>query len=138
MARFYREAPVNSIWEGSGNVMCIDVLRAIEREPDAAAALFDSWRDDARAQPLVADALAELVRTLSLEPDAREACARRIAQRIALIAQASLLLRYASAAVADAFITTRFGAASGDTGRVYGTLPATFNHAMLIEQAFPT
>ncbi|KWZ44514.1 DNA alkylation response protein [Burkholderia savannae] len=137
MARFYREAPVNSIWEGSGNVMCLDVLRAIEREPDAAAALFDEWRDAAKRSAPLADALAELTRALSLEPEQREACARRIAQRIALVAQASLLLRDGPSAVAEAFVATRLGHASSETGRVFGTLPATIDHAALIERAFP-
>ncbi|WP_323119548.1 isovaleryl-CoA dehydrogenase [Burkholderia alba] len=137
MARFYREAPVNSIWEGSGNVMCVDVLRAIEREPDAAGALLAGWRDDARQHPLLADALAGLTGMLSLAPEQREASARRIAQRITLLAQASLLLRNAPAAVADAFIATRLGAGGSETGRVYGTLPATFDHAALVERAFP-
>lgn len=137
MARFYREAPVNSIWEGSGNVMCIDVLRAIEREPDAAAALFDEWRDAARHSAPLAGALAELTCLLSLEPEPREACARRIAQRIALVAQASLLLRDGPYAVAQAFVATRFGHDSSETGRVFGTLPATIDHAALVERAFP-
>ncbi|WP_089339764.1 isovaleryl-CoA dehydrogenase [Burkholderia singularis] len=137
MARFYREAPVNSIWEGSGNVMCLDVLRAIEREPDAAAALFAEWRDVAAANAPLATALAELARLLELESEQREACARRIAQRIAVISQATLLLRDAPSAVADAFIATRIGGASTETGRVYGTLPATFDHAALVDRAFP-
>ncbi|ABC36402.1 isovaleryl-CoA dehydrogenase [Burkholderia thailandensis] len=137
MARFYREAPVNSIWEGSGNVMCLDVLRAIEREPDAAAALLDEWRDAARHSAPLASALAELTHLLSLEPEPREACARRIAQRIALVAQASLLLRDGPPAVAHAFVATRFGETSSETGRVFGTLPATIDHAALIERAFP-
>ncbi|GAB7534885.1 isovaleryl-CoA dehydrogenase [Burkholderia sp. 3C] len=137
MARFYREAPVNSIWEGSGNVMCLDVLRAIEREPDAAAALISAWRADLAAHPDALRALDELTRAFALPPDEREASARRIAQRIALIAQAALLHRHAPEAVADAFEATRFGAASHESGRVYGTLPARFDHAALIERAFP-
>jgi putative acyl-CoA dehydrogenase len=137
MARFYREAPVNSIWEGSGNVMCLEVLRALERDPDAAAALLDDWRDDARRDPRFAAALAELTDLLARPPDAREAGARQLAQHIALLAQASLLLRDAPAPVSDAFLATRLGPASHDTGHVYGTLPATLDHAALIERAFP-
>jgi putative acyl-CoA dehydrogenase len=140
MARFYREAPVNSIWEGSGNVMCLDVLRAMEREADAAQALFLAWRGDARGQPALANALDRVAATLNGEPATREASARRIAQQIVLIAQAMLLVRHAPAAVADAFIATRLadaGSGVGNCGRVYGTLPAAFDHAALIERAFP-
>ncbi|QKM52809.1 isovaleryl-CoA dehydrogenase [Burkholderia glumae] len=137
MARFYREAPVNSIWEGSGNVMCLDVLRAIEREPDAAAALAAAWRADLGERREVRRALDDLLATLAAPAETREASARRIAQRIALLAQAALLARHAPAEVADAFIATRFGAASPETGRVYGTLPASFDHGALVARAFP-
>ncbi len=137
MARFYREAPVNSIWEGSGNVMCLDVLRAIEREPDAAGALLGAWRDALAGRADALRALDALQQALALPPDEREASARRIAQRIALLAQAALLARHAPEAVADGFVATRFGAASHESGRVYGTLPAGFDHAALIARAFP-
>jgi putative acyl-CoA dehydrogenase len=136
MARFYREAPVNSIWEGSGNVMCLDVLRAFEREQDAAQALLDDWRATAGAHPALADALSSLVKMLTDDPAAREASARRIAQQLALCAQSVLLARYAPQEVADAFIDTRLGEARGATGRVYGTLPARFDHAALVTRAF--
>ncbi|MCC8405574.1 isovaleryl-CoA dehydrogenase [Paraburkholderia sp. MMS20-SJTN17] len=136
MARFYREAPVNSIWEGSGNVMCLDVLRAMEREPQAAQALFAAWRDVARGHPALGAALARLTAMLSDAPEQREASARRIAQQIVLIAQATLLAQYAPAIVADAFIATRLADGCGESGRVYGTLPATFDHAALVERAF--
>jgi putative acyl-CoA dehydrogenase len=137
MARFYREAPVNSIWEGSGNVMCLDVLRAMEREADAAQALFAAWRDDAQGHPALTAALERLAATLKGAPDTREASARRIAQQIVLTAQATLLVRYAPAAMADAFIATRLADGCGESGRVYGTLPSTFDHAEIIERAFP-
>ncbi|MFX1735281.1 isovaleryl-CoA dehydrogenase [Paraburkholderia sp. A1RI_3L] len=143
MARFYREAPVNSIWEGSGNVMCLDVLRAMEREADAAQALFAAWRDDAQGHPALGAALVNLLATLQGDPATREASARRIAQQLVLIAQAVLLVRHAPAHVADAFIATRLagegnGASGGTTGgRVYGTLPAAFDHAALVARAFP-
>ncbi|CAM2194792.1 putative acyl-CoA dehydrogenase AidB [Paraburkholderia kururiensis] len=143
MARFYREAPVNSIWEGSGNVMCLDVLRAMEREADAAQALFAAWRDDAQGHPALGAALVNLLATLQGDPATREASARRIAQQLVLIAQAVLLVRHAPAHVADAFIATRLagegnGASGGTTGgRVYGTLPPAFDHAALVARAFP-
>jgi putative acyl-CoA dehydrogenase len=137
MARFYREAPVNSIWEGSGNVMCLDVLRAMEREPEAAQALFAAWQSDAHAHPALSAALGKLAATLNGPAEQREASARRIAQQIVLIAQATLLVRHAPAVIAEAFIATRLADGCGESGRVYGTLPATFDHAAIIERAFP-
>jgi putative acyl-CoA dehydrogenase len=136
MARFYREAPVNSIWEGSGNVMCLDVLRAMEREADAAQALFAAWHAVAQGHPALTAALERLAATLKNAPETREASARRIAQQIVLVAQATLLVQHAPAAVADAFIATRLADGCGESGRVYGTLPATFDHAAIIERAF--
>ncbi|HLW13403.1 MAG TPA: isovaleryl-CoA dehydrogenase [Casimicrobiaceae bacterium] len=136
MARFYREAPVNSIWEGSGNVMCLDVLRAMEREPEAAQALFAAWRNRAPGHPALGAALDRLAAALSGAPDLREAAARRIAQSIVLIAQATLLVEHAPAQVADAFVATRLADGCGESGRVYGTLPAAFDHAAIIARAF--
>jgi putative acyl-CoA dehydrogenase len=139
MARFYREAPVNSIWEGSGNVMCLDVLRAIEREAEAAQALFAAWQTQAQGHPALRAALERLAATLNGPAETREASARRIAQQIVLIAQATLLVQHAPADVADAFIATRLGderGHSGEYGRVYGTLPATFDHGAIVERAF--
>ncbi|WP_225033859.1 isovaleryl-CoA dehydrogenase [Paraburkholderia sp. XV] len=136
MARFYREAPVNSIWEGSGNVMCLDVLRAMEREPDAAQALLAAWRDVAQTHPALNTALEGLLRALTSAPETREASARRIAQQIVLIAQGVLLAQHAPAFVADAFIATRLGDGCGESGRVYGTLPASFDHQAIVDRAF--
>ncbi|KXV07065.1 DNA alkylation response protein [Caballeronia megalochromosomata] len=136
MARFYREAPVNSIWEGSGNVMCLDVLRAFEREQDAAHALLDDWRASAGAHPALAGALSSLVGMLTGDPVAREASARRIAQQLALCAQGVLLARHAPQEVADAFIESRLGDGRGETGRVFGTLPARFDLAAIVTRGF--
>jgi putative acyl-CoA dehydrogenase len=137
MARFYREAPVNSIWEGSGNVMCLDVLRAMEREPEAAQALFAAWQADAQAHPALSAALGKLAATLNGPAEHHEASARRIAQQVVLIAQATLLLKHAPGEVAEAFIATRLADGCGESGRVYGTLPARFDHVVIIERAFP-
>jgi putative acyl-CoA dehydrogenase len=136
MARFYREAPVNSIWEGSGNVMCLDVLRAFEREQDAARALLDDWMGTASAHPALGAGLRALAGMLSGDPTTREASARRIAQQLALCAQGVLMARFAPADVADAFIETRLGESRGETGRVYGTLPARFDHEGIVRRAF--
>ena len=135
MTRFYREAPVNSIWEGSGNVMCLDVLRALEREADAAQALFLAWRRDAQTHPVLNAALDRLSVLLNGAPGTREASARRIAQQIVLIAQA-MLLRDGPPEVAQAFIATRLDEHDADCDRVFGTLPARFDHAAIIERAF--
>jgi putative acyl-CoA dehydrogenase len=136
MARFYREAPVNSIWEGSGNVMCLDVLRAFEREAHAANAMLDDWRDAARADRRVEIALDELLALLQVPEQTREAQARRIAQRLALVAQAVLMMRDAPPASAEAFIHTRLGQAARDSGHVYGALPASLDAQALIDRAF--
>ena len=136
MARFYREAPVNSIWEGSGNVMCLDVLRAFEREPDAARAMFDSWQAVAGEHRVLGDALKTLLAMLQGDPATREASARGIAQQLVLTAQGVLLAQHAPADVAAAFMETRLGDARGSVNRVYGTLPATFDFNAVIERAF--
>jgi putative acyl-CoA dehydrogenase len=127
---------VNSIWEGSGNVMCLDVLRAMEREPDAAQALLGAWREAAQTHPALNAALQRLMAALTSAPEAREASARRIAQQLVLIAQAVLLVKHAPSFVADAFIATRLGEGCGESGRVYGTLPSTFDHAAIVARAF--
>ena len=136
MARFYREAPVNSIWEGSGNVMCLDVLRALERDADAAQVLFLAWRREAAGHPALAAALDRLSVLLNGAPGTREASARHIAQQIVLIAQA-MLLRAGPPEVAEAFIATRLDEHDADCARVFGTLPARFDHAALIARALP-
>jgi putative acyl-CoA dehydrogenase len=135
MARFYREAPVNSIWEGSGNVMCLDVLRALEREADAAQTLFLAWRRHAAGHAVLTAALDRLSALLNGAPGTRESSARRIAQQIVLIAQA-MLLRAANSEAAEAFIASRLDEHDADCDRVFGTLPARFDHAALVARAF--
>ncbi|CAN0617660.1 putative acyl-CoA dehydrogenase AidB [Burkholderia multivorans] len=136
IARLFREAPVNSIWEGSGNVMCLDVLRAISREPDAAAALFDELDKMSAGEPLIRDALGTLRAMLGAAPDALEASGRLFTQRLALVAQACLLRRDAPAAVGDAFIATRLG--EPGWGRVAGGLdPRRIDVGALLQRAYP-
>jgi len=133
-ARFYREAPLNSIWEGSGNVMCLDVLRALSRVPavrDALMAELAAARGVQRGYDAYVDALAaDLART-----DADEAQARALTERIALAVQSALLLRGASAASADAFCASRLG--DGGWGRTFGTLPAGVDAPALMGRALP-
>jgi putative acyl-CoA dehydrogenase len=121
MARLYREAPVNSIWEGSGNVMCLDVLRAIEREPEGCALLLAELNHSASGCPELLALVAALRSDLARAPQQRENLARHFAQRLVLAAQSSLMLQHAPQPVADAFIISRtdtgcgwvFGALSG-------------------------
>ncbi len=120
VARLFREAPVNSIWEGSGNVMCLDVLRAVTREPDAAAALLDDLSCDAGDDARLRIELDSLRRTLaSNEP--LEAVGRQLAERLVLLAQACLLRRHAPTVVADAFLATRLDPRWGRITGTFGT-----------------
>lgn len=121
MARLFREAPVNSIWEGSGNVMCLDVLRAMAREPEAVAALLQSLAPVAAGDARLLAALQGLERLLRQPPHELEALGRVLAQQLVLLAQACLLRERAPAAVADAFIATRLGDGAGG-GRVAGAI----------------
>ena len=136
IARLFREAPVNSIWEGSGNVMCLDVLRAISREPDAAAALFVELADLGAGEPRIRTALDALRAMLAASADTLEASGRVFAQRLAVVAQACLLRRDAPAAVADAFVATRL--AAPDWGRIAGGFdPHAIDVAALLQRAYP-
>jgi putative acyl-CoA dehydrogenase len=122
MPRLYREAPLYSIWEGSGNVICLDILRALAKEPGAMEALMDELRRAAGSHPkfdrFIADAEAGLVRAKSgIYPQVE---ARRLAEKLALALQASLLIHHGSPTVTDAFLISRL---DGDHGRIFGTLP---------------
>lgn len=119
MARLYREAPVNSIWEGSGNVMCLDVLRAVEREAPGFILLMEELERTAAGHPLLAARVDVLKKLLSAAPEQREVQARRFVQQLVLTLQGMLMVKHAPAASADAFLASR-GEAEG--GRVYGTL----------------
>ncbi len=134
LARFYREAPLNSIWEGSGSVMALDVLRALGREPaarDAIAVELAEARGVDRGYDAFAAALdADLAR----EPDA--AAARALTQRIALALGASLLIRHAPTFVADAFCATRLAPASFG-GAAFGALGAGADAAAIVARALP-
>jgi len=131
LARLYREAPLNSIWEGSGNVQCLDVLRAIQKSPESLKALLAEIREargaDARLDTYVNELRAQLER-----PDDLEARARRLVERLALALQASLLVRHAPADVADAFCASRL---AGDGGRAFGTLPAGIDFGAILARS---
>jgi putative acyl-CoA dehydrogenase len=120
LARLYREMPVNSIWEGSGNVMCLDVLRAAQKSP-AALALVEQELAAARGADTRLDrAAAAIVASFSRAPD-DEAGARRLTEQLALALQAALLVRFAPPAVGSAFCAARLGE---ERGASFGTLPA--------------
>jgi putative acyl-CoA dehydrogenase len=135
MARMYREAPVNSIWEGSGNVMCLDVLRAIERDPQGATLLLQDMREAAAGHAGLLALADGLRRDLQAAPEEREALARRFVQRLVLAAQAALMLRHAPQDIAEAFAASRLEDADG--GRVYGTLAVSALQQRILERAWP-
>ncbi|MGK5693843.1 acyl-CoA dehydrogenase family protein [Streptomyces sp. URMC 128] len=131
MPRHYREAPLLSIWEGSGNVNALDVLRALSREPGTAEALFSEF---ALARGADARLDAAVTRLKNRLPGASQTTARRLVEDMALTLQASLLVRYAPPAVADAFCATRLG---GDRGYAFGTLPEGADLGAIVERALP-
>jgi putative acyl-CoA dehydrogenase len=131
MPRHYREAPLLSIWEGSGNVNALDVLRALGKEQGAAEALFGEL---ALAQGADARLDAAVIRLKGMLSEASPTGARRLVELMAMALQASLLVRHAPAAVADAFCATRLG---GDWGHAFGTLPDSADLDTVLERALP-
>lgn len=133
MGRLFREAPVNSIWEGSGNVMCLDVLRAVTRNPDDAHLLLDHLQDIATQAPPLLAQVRQLRAALQLPPDTLEPQARRFTQRLALTAQGCLMLQHASTEAASAFIGSRF---DPDWGPVMGITSGSNDTAALLRAAW--
>ncbi|MGP3923208.1 acyl-CoA dehydrogenase family protein [Streptomyces sp. 8N616] len=136
MPRIYREAPLLSIWEGSGNVAALDVLRALAKEPaglDAFLAEVDAAAGaDRRLDAAVARVRAAL--PALADPERAQLRARRLAEEMALVLQGSLLVRHGHPAVADAFCASRLG---GDWGNAFGTLPAGTDLGPILERARP-
>ncbi|WP_369938543.1 acyl-CoA dehydrogenase family protein [Xanthomonas tesorieronis] len=133
LPRLYRQAPLNSIWEGSGNIQCLDVLRALAREPASAAALLAELETAAGLSPDYDAALDALRTPLAGNGDVDEYAARRISERIALALQAALLLRSGSPA-ADAFVRSRL---AGAHGLAFGTLDAEVPVEEVLAQVLP-
>jgi len=133
MGRLFREAPVNSIWEGSGNVMSLDVLRAVSRNPDDAHRVLDHLHDVASQEPRVRAQAQALRDALQLPAAELERQARRFTQRLALTAQACLMLQHASTEACAAFIGSRF---DPDWGPVAGISAGTDNPAALLRAAW--
>jgi putative acyl-CoA dehydrogenase len=119
MARLYREAPLNGIWEGAGNVVCLDVLRSIQKFPATVPALLDELRSARGADPRYDAFLADLEKDIA-DVLRSEGSARRFVERIALALSASLQIRYGPYDVADAFVASRL---SGPWSGHFGTLP---------------
>jgi putative acyl-CoA dehydrogenase len=133
MPRLYREAPLNSIWEGSGNVAALDVLRAMVKEPETVEAFFGEVAEAAGGDTRLDEAVRSVRRELG-DPAEIEGRARRLVERMALVLQGSLLVRHGHPAVTDAFCASRLG---GDQGFGFGTLPSGIDTGAIIERARP-
>jgi putative acyl-CoA dehydrogenase len=142
MPRLYREAPLLSIWEGSGNVVALDVLRAISREPATLEAVLDEvdlamgadHRVDAAARAFRRDLLSAGRVGDPASSDELQYGARRLVERMALLLQASLVVRFSPSAVADAFCASRL---SGEHGGAFGTLPTGVDAAAVLARCAP-
>ena len=137
MPRLYREAPLYSIWEGSGNVICLDILRAIAKEPNSLAAILHEIRLGAGADRRLSAYISSVESALNKQsaqnsnPDS-EREARSLAEKMALALQGSLIVRYGSSPVADAFCSSRI---AGNYGHTFGTLPTEANVQSILDAA---
>jgi len=134
MPRLYRDAPLNSIWEGSGNVAALDVLRALVKEPEGLPAFLDECELAAGADARLDAHIAGVKETVAglASADEPQMLARRVVEDLGLALQGSLLVRYAPPAVADAFCASRL---TGEGGRAFGTLPAGADIEPIVERA---
>jgi putative acyl-CoA dehydrogenase len=133
MPRLYREAPLASIWEGSGNVMSLDVLRALTRSPRSLEVFLEEVEQARGADPRL-DARVQQLKGQFADPETLETRARRVVESMALCLQGSLLVRNAPPAVADAFCASRL---AGEAGLEYGTLPAGVDFEGIIARGRP-
>jgi putative acyl-CoA dehydrogenase len=136
MPRLYREAPLNSLWEGAGNINSLDVLRVLARQPEGLQALLDEVAPARAAEPRLDRAAAAVERDLAAtaDPVGLQAGARRLVERLAVLLQGALLVRHGHPAVADAFCASRV---AGDRGAALGTLPAGLDLPTIVERATP-
>ncbi len=134
LPRLYRETPLNSIWEGSGNVNALDVLRILGKAPQALDAFLAEVGRAAGADRRLDEHVARTRRRLT-EVDDLETAARRVAEDLAVALQGSLLLRHAPPEMADAFMASRLG---DDAGRAYGTLPSGLDLAAIVDRHRPS
>lgn len=131
MARLYREAPLNGIWEGTGNVICLDVLRALRREPDSVAALIEELALARGADHRLDTAIDALEVELS-DGDAQEHRARHVTAMIATVVEGALLVRHSTAAVADAYVASRL---DGLPNRAFGSLPRGIDATAIVARS---
>jgi putative acyl-CoA dehydrogenase len=134
LARLYRQAPLNSIWEGSGNIQCLDLLRALAREPESAEAYFAELESVRGGNDLLDAEIPALRESLRGKAHDLESRSRRIVERMALALEASCLIRAGNVAIADSFCESRLGR---EHGMLYGTLPGDAPMDALIERALP-
>jgi putative acyl-CoA dehydrogenase len=133
LPRLYRQSPVNGVWEGSGNVICLDVLRALARAPETLEAFWIEVETAAGGDARLDRAMAVLRKDLAGDAPVEEE-ARRLVERMALVFSGSLLVRHAPSAVADAFCASRL---AGDGGYAFGTLPSGVDGRAIVERARP-
>jgi len=132
MPRLYREAPLYSIWEGSGNVMCLDVLRALTKDPAPLEALLAELQSTAGADErldVYVTAIQQKLSSKASNGSPHDYAARELTEKLALALQASLLIRHSSPAIADAFIASRL---AGQHGSAFGTLPEAANVSSIV------
>ncbi|HXS62646.1 MAG TPA: acyl-CoA dehydrogenase family protein [Streptosporangiaceae bacterium] len=143
MPRLYRDAPLNSIWEGSGNVTALDLLRALGRSPDSLEALRAELAlaggSDRRIDRAIGELERELAEVAAADPAAAQPRARRLAGLMTVVTQAALLARYAPSAVSDAFCASRLDSSGGfgGPGVSFGTLPRGLELLPILERAKP-
>ncbi len=130
---FTAKRRLNSIWEGSGNVICLDVLRTVTKDPGALELVLAEIAE-ATGSDRTFDGALDAFKAMVADRSDLEGRARLLTERLALLLQASLLLRHAPPAVADAFMATRLG---GEHGRTYGTLPSTVDCDAILKRAWP-
>ncbi|MGK2933307.1 MAG: acyl-CoA dehydrogenase family protein, partial [Solirubrobacterales bacterium] len=134
MPRLFRESPLMSIWEGSGNVQCLDALRAMVKSPASLEALFNEIGEASGADQRFDRYVGELKTSMETSPETLEVRARRVVEGLAVALQGSLLIRHGDPAVSDAFCASRLG---GDWGEAFGTLPAGLDYETIIARNTP-
>jgi len=120
MARIFKEAPVNTIWEGSGNVMCLDVLRAISRDVESIEILFQDLASTAMQDEKLKQELQSLFKLFQQAPEGLQFMGRSLVSRLVILAQAVLLKRHAPDYVADGFIQSRYSPFHGRVVGIWG------------------
>ena len=133
LPRLYREAPVNSIWEGSGNVVCLDVLRAMQREEGAVPAILAEMEQAIGAHPLL-DRAIDVLKDLLVLTEESNFKARQITEKLAITLQGSLLARHAPSFITDAFCTSRL---APEYRGAFGTLPSSADIGSILKRTSP-